>query len=150
MLVILNKIDVTLNELAILLDFISQFNEGLQGKTRLQKLVFLCQKEFKGDFDYEFEPAQFGPLSYKLNHAIQRAKKLGLAEETLGETYNGNPVFSYTLTQEGKNFLQNSKEYGRINNELHIAVRDTVNAYGGTPFGDLLDYVHETYPELRS
>ena len=146
---ILRETDITLDDLTILLDFLGQFG-NLKGKTRLQKLVFLCQTEFKGGFDYEFTPAQFGPLSYKLNHAIQRAKKLGLIEETLGVTTNGNPVFSYALTHEGENFLEYSRQSKKIDDELHKAIKNTVNTYGNTSFGDLLDYVHTQYPELRS
>lgn len=145
----LKETNITLDDLGILLDFLGQF-EYLKGKTRLQKLVFLCQTEFKGSFDYDFSPAQFGPLSYKLNHAVQKAKKLDMIEETLGKTTNGNPVFSYALTQEGKDFLEYSRQSRRIDDELHDAIKNTVKTYGDTSFGDLLDYVHTQYPELRS
>lgn len=145
---ILKKInEVSITDVVILLHLIGSVKKSLRGKIRLQKLIFLAQAEFNGNFDFRFHPAQFGPLSYKLNHTINRAKRLGLIEETIGKTSLGNDVFCYTLTDDGINFVGYGIATKKIRKDTQNALTKAAINYGNMPYGELLDYVHDKYPE---
>lgn len=137
---------ISLGELLIPLHTIQLCGNLLRGKTRLQKLVFLSQEEFKGNFDYDFQPAQFGPLSYKLNHGIGRLKQLGLIKEKIGSTVSGNTIYEYSVTKEGKNFLEFNLQNNILDSKTINSNRKAVEQYNSMYYGELLDYVHEKYP----
>lgn len=137
---------ISLEELLIPLHTIQLCNNLLRGKTRLQKLVFLSQEEFKGNFNYDFKPAQFGPLSYKLNHGIGRLKQLGLIKEKIGSTASGNTIYTYSVTNEGKNFLEFNLQNNVLDSKTINSNKKAVEQYNSMYYGELLDYVHEEYP----
>ncbi len=106
----------------------------------------MSQQKAKRKFDYDFESAPFGPLSFKLNYTLERIKKLGLINESLEYTYSGNKVICYSLTKEGKELL----DFGIskfMDADITKANQSVVSEYGDMPFVDLLDYVHAEYPE---
>ena len=139
-----DEIDIT--DSIIPLHIISLSGKMLKGKTRLQKLVFLSQQKANGKFDYSFVPAQFGPLSYKLNHTLERMKKLGLVNETIEYTQSTNKVICYSLTTKGEELL----EFGiskLMDSDTAKANQEVVSEYGNMSYVKLLDYVHKTFKE---
>lgn len=139
--------EINIKDTIIPLHIISLSGKMLKGRTRLQKLVFLSQQMAKGKFDYDFEPAPYGPLSFKLNHTLERMKKMGLINEDVEYTYSRNKVICYSLTKEGKELL----DFGIskfMDSEITTANQSVFSEYGDMPFVDLLDYVHMKYPEF--
>jgi len=145
----MEKEDEILQYLLIPLYLISLAGKSLRGKTRLQKLVFLTQKESKDAFDFEFESAPLGPLSHKLNHLLERMIKMGLLKEEIGFTISGNEVISYRMTKSGKKLLDFGLKSGYMHQKIQDAVEFVYSEYGDTPFVELLDYVHDEYPEYK-
>lgn len=137
---------ITMKDAIIPLHIIFLSGKLLKGRTRLQKLVFLSQQKAKGKFDYEFEPAPYGPLSYKLNHTLERMKKLGLVMETTEYTQSGNQVICYNLTKEGIDLLELGISK-LIDSEVKGANQSVVEQYGGMPYVEFLDFVHKEYPQ---
>ena len=136
---------INVRELIIPLHIISLCGGQLNGKTRLQKLVFLSQKD-SNKFNFKFKPAQFGPLSYKLNHALERMKKLSLLEEHTEQTQSGNKVINYSLTKDGQELVQ----FGLtkfLDSGIIQSNKNVVNEYANMSYIDLLDYVHTKYPQ---
>lgn len=126
---------------------ISLAGKSLTGKTRLQKLIFLSQEEFKGKFDFDFEPAPLGPLSYRLLDTVDELKKIGLLNEIKDFTDLGNRVYRYELTSEGKKVLQMGIDSKIITEDILKANKGVMKEYGDMPHVELLDYVHEKYPD---
>lgn len=145
----MEKEDEILQYLLIPLYLISLAGESLRGKTRLQKLVFLAQKESEDAFDFEFEAAPLGPLSHRLNHLLERMIKMGLLREEIGVTQSGNEVISYRLTGSGKKLLDFGLKSGYVTQEIEDAIKSVSSNYGDMPFVELLDYVHDEYPEYK-
>lgn len=145
----MEKEDEILQYLLIPLYLISLAGESLRGKTRLQKLIFLTQKESKEAFDFEFEAAPLGPLSHKLNHFLERMIKMGLLKEEIGLTLSGNEVISYSLTKSGEKLLDFGIKSGYMTQEIREAIEKISSNYGETPYVELLDYVHGKYPEYK-
>lgn len=141
--------DEVLQYLLIPLYLISLAGESLRGKTRLQKFVFLTQKKANDVFDFEFEPAPLGPLSHKLNHYLERMIKMGLLKDDVGTTPSGNEVISYSLTTSGKKLLDFGIKSGYVEQNIQQAIESISSEYENTSYIDLLDYVHDEYPEYK-
>ncbi len=135
--------------LLIPLNLIDEFGGSLRGKTRLQKLIFLSQKEFDGDFDFNFEKAPLGPLSYDLLYTVDELNDLGLIEREQDKTDFGFRVFKYKITSEGKKFLDFGKDKSLISKKTIQANKNTVEEYGNKNHIQLLDYVHKEYPKFQ-
>lgn len=141
--------EIGIKNMLIPLHIISQCGGEFSGKTRLQKLVFLSQESSNKKFNFDFKPAPFGPLSYKLNHAIERMKRIGLLKEKIEQTQSGNTVICYSITEDGKEIV-NLGLNKLLTPEIVNATTTTVTKYGNMSYVDLLDYVHTEYPEYLS
>ena len=137
------------NSLLIPLDLISQVGGEMRGKTRLQKLVFLSQKEFEGEFDFNFEKAPLGPLSYNLLNKMDELTELGLIKRNEDKTDFGYKVFKYKITKEGEGFLEFGKARSLISKKTTEANKKVIDKYGKNTHMELLDYVHEKYPKFQ-
>ena len=137
-----------LEELAIPLEIMSHANE-IRGKVRFQKLVFLSQVSLDGKYDYEFEPAPLGPLSDYVNYLLRRMVELGVIKENVKSTPSGNDVYCYSITDTGKKYLVSTKKQGVLNQNKIDIIASVYKKYGEMPYVELLDYVHEKYPEYH-
>lgn len=138
------------NELLIPLHIINLAGSSLTGKTRLQKIIFLSQIEFQGNFDYEFKRAPLGPLSNKLLDVVDELRKIGLINEIKDSTPNGNSVYRYEITEEGGKFLDYGISSHMLSEETMSANKKAMETYGKMQHVELLDYVHSRYPEYRA
>lgn len=137
-----------LDKFPIPLEIISH-DEEIRGKVRLQKLVFLTQSHLGEKYNYNFEPAPLGPLSDHVNYLIGRMTELGVIEEKVKSTPSGNDVYCYNITDTGKKFLASAKRNGVLS-QKEIKVIDTVyKKYGKMSYVELLDFVHNEYPEYH-
>ena len=89
--------------------------DSVQGKTVLQKLVYLtCQRE---SADVRFEPYFYGPFSRDIENAVELMEMAGEVEETttnLGVASSGWPIrlSTYRLTEDGaKRALDDSQQH---------------------------------------
>ena len=141
--------EVSMKELMIVLNFLKNSSGTIYGKTRFQKLVFLAHEEFNAEYEFNFEAAQFGPLSSKLNHAITRAKKLGLLEETIEQAPSGHDQYRYSITDEGLDLTKFGLDSKIITTKMDVAIQESINKYSELSLGQLLDYVHEEYKPYK-
>lgn len=80
-------------------------SRGIEGRTRLQKTVFLMQRKFQINFGYEFVPYYFGPYSKKLQIEMNALRSLGLVD--VSPSIHGEV---HRLTRKGKEFFRRLKE----------------------------------------
>ena len=121
----------------------------IRGKTKLQKLVFLLDKELNiiKDQGYNFVPYKYGPFSKELIEDVEMLILTGLVEtkEEVKE-FNGEEVTIaiYKLTDRGKNIAR------RIYDELTDEEKRRINKLKEFNTGSarsLTEYVHRKYPE---
>jgi uncharacterized protein YwgA len=142
------RADMPLLELLIPLYLISLAGKQFKGRTRLQKLVFLVQKKVGGAIDYEFAPAGWGPLSFRLYNITKRLRSLGMIDENVKRTPSGNVVVCFSITSEGKAFLDLAMRRQVVPKHIKREIEDVNQEYGGLPIIRLLREVHEKYPEF--
>ena len=137
-----------LREFSMLLEIISHGDE-IRGKVRFQKLVFLSQINVGKKYNYNFEPAPLGPLSDRVNYILGRMTELGVIDETIRSTHSGNDVYCYRITDIGREILEFAKK-NEVLGKKEIKTIDAVyKKYGQMSYVQLLDYVHNKYPEYH-
>jgi uncharacterized protein YwgA len=125
-------------------------SNGIAGKTRLQKEVFLVQKALAREDKriprmYNFMPYHYGPFSRQLYFDINLLRSQGLVEEKIRSHWNG--VFrGYRLTGKGIRQVEvmvQDPQYKRI----FDLVRDVKQKHDSMPLMDLVELTHREYPE---
>jgi len=124
-------------------------NSPIIGKTRLQKEVFLAQKELRDrgiKRKYGFMPYHYGPFSRQLYFDINLLKSKGLVEEQTYETAQAGIYRKFKLTSKGVHDIE-----GLIQNEdlkdIYEAVKKVKHTYDGMALRDLVQFTHQKFPE---
>jgi uncharacterized protein YwgA len=127
--------------------------EPIEGRTRLQKLVFLMQKRLEEagedplrSDDYEFVPYDYGPFSKELYNDLDETIAHGMVEgheEDLGED---KVKYDYEIQDQGKQWVRDqlTKEEAQRILELAEEIKDE---YGEVNLSDLIDEVYSRYPK---
>lgn len=127
--------------------------EPIEGRTRLQKLVFLMQKRLEEagedplqSDDYEFIPYDYGPFSKELYDDLDETMACNMVEgreEDLGED---KVKYDYEIQEDGEKWVseQLSKEEAQRILEFAEEIRDE---YGDVYLSDLIDEVYSRYPK---
>ena len=135
----------------------------LEGITRLEKLVFLLQKESQLgallDEDPEFHPHHFGPFSSKIYQAVETLEAAGLilehtkysgSAEDAWETVNilgeDAPYTSreFELTDRGRRYFQALRK--EVPAEFDDQVGKIKDRFASMPLRQLVRYVYKQYP----
>lgn len=121
----------------------------IQGRTKLEKLTFLIQKELVeseklgiSDDAYHFRPLHYGPFTEEVLDDVTTLQVLGLVEVTGEEdstqvfrlTPKGSAAFDRLLAREG------------LPKRLLDGVRRIKTTYGRMPMDELLSKVYNAYP----
>jgi len=121
----------------------------IRGKTKLQKLVFLLDKELNiiKDQGYDFVPYKYGPFSKELIEDVEMLILTGLVktEEEVREINDEEvTIVVYRLTDRGKNIARQAY------NELTDKEKRKINKlkeFNARSARSLTAYVHSRYPE---
>jgi uncharacterized phage-associated protein len=148
--------------------------EPIQGTTRLQKLLFLMEREAKlkptrGD-DFDFTAWKFGPVSKELYDDLEKLENLNLLESESVAEPSKTELDEYGLSfddlmGEEESQSRDSFEEKRYrlsekglewvrDHELHTEAFDKIRRikekYGALSLQDLLHYVYTKYPDMTT
>ena len=117
----------------------------IDGRTRLQKLVLLAQKESQEDLpsEYDFTPYDYGPFSEQLLHDLDDMKRKGWIDETIEPLPNGKK-YRYELTPQGEEQLVDGTEES---NTIQKIAEDIEGTFNDMPISRLLEHVYNKYPK---
>lgn len=127
--------------------------EEIDGRTRMQKLVFLIQEEFE-DADqqlpgtYTYVPYDYGPFARGLYDDLDRLKKEGVIEEKKTEMADGTIKYEYELSDQADNYLSQLPKK-KLQRTLELA-EQIKSKFNNTRLPELLDYVYSEYPEYAA
>lgn len=128
------------------------FGKTVYGKTKLQKLAFLSQREIEGgpfEETFDFAPYYYGPFTPELYDTIEDLEDQSLisVEERESEK-DGHTVTAedYELTPQGKKeaerYIQSLPE------DQREKVQELVEKYNFKSLSDLLEYTYSEYPDM--
>ena len=93
------------SELLVLL--LAQSPEGkIEGRTRLEKVVYLLKQLGRVNFTYEFVPYHYGPYSRELVEDLDQLEEFGLVDEVMNTDEYGVIRYDYLLTNEGAQLVE--------------------------------------------
>lgn len=111
---------------------------SIQGRTRLQKMVFLAQEELGLPHLFDFEKHYYGPYSWDLTETVERMLSRGEIEEKV-ESRGDSIRYTYSA----------SSDAGTIEDlqapEISEKALDTLKKLSEIPLTALLNYVYRKY-----
>lgn len=119
-------------------------NTPVNGRTRMQKLVFLIERKLNSN-EYHFIPYDYGPFSKELYKDIDDLISEKYIEET-HEIFEGNISFKYRLTPDGKKLIRKLLQSPAIKKKLYIIEKVKSN-YCYLNLHELIEKVYTEYPE---
>lgn len=126
-------------------------NHQVQGRTRMQKLVFLTQQRLtdEGLEPYRYIAYDYGPFSKDLLDALEEYDEKDLIERRTERTWDGSKKYIYQLTRKGKrNFEKNLRESEDAEEieKIRATSGDVIGKFNKMSISKLLDYVYDAYP----
>ena len=126
-------------------------NEPIEGRTRLQKMLFLLQQEYNScDFQYQFHAYDYGPYSSTLQFDIDELIQQGLLKESTEGLSNGKLKYKYSITKEGSRLvegvLKNPKNKKLQLKKIHQSCSQIKSYANRINLNDLLRDVYLRYP----
>jgi hypothetical protein len=139
----------------------------LPGITRLEKLVFLLERETplgqRMTEPLDFIAHNFGPFSQKVYQGIEMLSSAGLVTDSAAvaateedswesdEIIGDNPDTRYTtrdfeLTNRGRQYYK--AFLAELPDDTEAIVSEIKNRFGGLPLRQLIRYVYTRYPDL--
>lgn len=138
---------MNIKNLALLLETIRQAKVPYC-RTRIQKMVFLGQKEENLPYTYKFKQHYYGPFSKELESSLMSLVANGaLQEESIVYPFIGEygPVveYRYSLTPFGAELL---KIYSKkLSDEEIQKIKSLTEKYDKLSFNELISYVYSRY-----
>jgi uncharacterized protein YwgA len=144
----LNRMDLLL--LLLFADGIDgRENEPIEGKTRLQKELFLSQKMLKDhkiSKPYSFRPYHYGPYCKDIYSDIEWLKNEGIiAEELRSDTYGGI-LRIFRLSPQGMKEVREMLK-NPIVREQYRMIREVKKRFNAISVVDLVEFTHREYSD---
>lgn len=120
----------------------------VEGRTRMQKFVFLAQEEGQIPAAYRFVPFDHGPYSRELQNDLDELIAAGLVEEKAEGVGEGRTRYSYSLTSWGGEVARRILSSRRSEWEHPFRVlEDIKRMYKGQSLLSILQDVYARHPE---
>lgn len=121
--------------------------EPVEGRTRLQKMIFLIQKQLEESISigevYEYFPYDYGPFSKELYEDLDELVKEGIIEEREETEEGEKKKYYYELTSKGRKLVDDELQ----NEELKEKVEEIKSQYNEMNLPDLMDKIYSEYPD---
>jgi uncharacterized protein YwgA len=129
--------------------------EPIEGRTRLQKMVFLVQQRIESDKNtplesdnYEFIPYDYGPFSKELYDDLDTLVDMRMVEDREEELDSGKVKYDYEIQPAGEKFIQTQlSSESEAAQEIMETARDIKSEYNDMLLSDLIDDVYSRFPE---
>ena len=127
--------------------------EPIEGRTRLQKLVFLMQKRLEEagedplqSDDYEFIPYDYGPFSKELYDDLDEIMARNMVEGREENLDEDKVKYNYKIQEDGEQWVSDQLSKKEAQRILELA-EEIKNEYGDVYLSDLIDEVYSRYPK---
>lgn len=122
------------------------FAERVDGRTQVQKLAFLTQKETELGESYSFAPWKFGPFSKEVWEDLDLLVSEGIVIEIPQGGKDKTVGYMYALTKDGTR-LVTDRILSQLDDSMLVQIKKIIESYSQMNLSELLTYVYEKYPE---
>jgi uncharacterized protein YwgA len=124
--------------------------QEIEGRTRLQKMVFLIQQETEDASEslpgtYNYVPYDYGPFARDLYDDLDRLKDKGVIVEEQEEMADGIIKYNYRLGPNAESYFENHPQ-SKIQ-EVQTRAEDVKKKFNNKSLAELIDLVYSKYPE---
>jgi uncharacterized protein YwgA len=144
----LNRMDVLL--LLLFADGASEtINEPIEGKTRLQKELFLSQKKLKDhkiSRPYSFRPYHYGPYCRDIYSDIEWLKNEKIIDEQSRYDAFGGILRVFSLTSRGCDEVRKMLKNQQIDEQYRL-IREVKKKFNAMSVVDLVEFTHHEYSD---
>lgn len=134
----------------ILLLLNSMPNKVIEGRTRLEKLVFVTQKKLIEDMNwgvtnnvYNFRAFNYGPFTEEVLDDIASLEILKLVK--VEKENLSNPT--YSITEKGEQVVKNIISGKKIPVNIVNEIKKIASGFGKLPLNKLIELVYKEYPD---
>lgn len=124
----------------LLLGILDEMGEPVEGRTMMQKIIFILRHRFGKFRDYKYSLHYYGPYSEDLTDELRHLKYQGLIEENVVPV-NEVMRFDIELTPEGRKIARENKDVIR-RSELSKMVSEAVDL-NHTRLKDVIDEAYQ-------
>lgn len=133
--------------------------EPIEGRTRLQKMIFLLQKKFEeeeGELPisdkYRFTPYDYGPFSQPLYADLDELRGKddvgeGLINERSATFDQGKIKYQYVLTRTGISFIEDELADDPTFREILDVAEEIKEEFNHLSLQEVIERVYSEYPE---
>ena len=148
----MNEIKLTPNQYVLL--SIMNILEGIYGKTRIQKIIFLVQQEIIGTDIFSFRAHHYGPFSKSLAICFEELIELKLLDIKENKQ---REIDHYIITKDGRNKILNidisieNKSLIKYLNVLDNVIKrnsEIIRQWNFESSKKLLKKVYQEYPDF--
>lgn len=132
-------------------------SKPVRGKTRLVKLMHIINEELKERNPemvlYTFKPYYYGPYSDELMGDVEKLINEGYIDHRTEfvsvSHYGGYLENVYTLSEKGRDYLQENLPDSNIPESILRLIEETKSKYNDIPLSKLIRIVYSKYPLIR-
>lgn len=128
--------------------------EPIEGRTRLQKMVFLMQKQLKQrdqlgavGLEYNFIPYDYGPFSKELYDDLDAMIEQEFVDDTEEPLRSGKVKYIYEIEDDGEELVDSECESREDVDTIIQIAREIKKHYNDMLLSELIEYVYTEYPE---
>lgn len=128
--------------------------KSIEGRTRLQKMVFLMQKELKkpdqpGDFGkgYNFIPYDYGPFSKELYDDLDVMVEQDFVDDTEVPLQSGKVKYVYEIKKDGEKLVNSEAEKWDDVEAIIQLAQEIKQEYNNMLLSELIEFVYSEYPD---
>jgi uncharacterized protein YwgA len=128
--------------------------EPIEGRTRLQKMVFLMQKELEQrdqsgaiGLEYDFIPYDYGPFSKKLYDDLDAMIEQEFVEDAEEPLQSGKVKYIYEIEDDGEDLVDSEKKTWSNAIAIFQLAQEVKEEYNFMLLSELIEYVYSEYPE---
>ncbi len=120
--------------------------EPIEGRTRLQKMLFLLSQEYsETSFQYRFYPFDYGPYSSTLQSDLDMLIENNFLDEKLGSNLSDRRKYRYSIMVKGTRIVERALDLGRFL-KMYESCGAIKNHANHMNLDDLLAEIYSKYP----
>jgi len=128
--------------------------EPIEGRTRLQKMVFLMQQELEQrgqsgtiGTEYDFIPYDYGPFSKELYDDLDAMIDQEFVDDTEEPLRSGKVKYIYEIEGDGEDLVDSEKETWEDADAIMQLAQEIKEDYNDMLLSELIEYVYSEYPD---
>lgn len=128
--------------------------EPIEGRTRMQKMVFLMQKELeKRDhsgavgLEYDFIPYDYGPFSKELYDDLDAMIEQEFVDDTEEPLQSGKVKYIYEIEADGEKLVDSEAEKWNDVDAIMQLAQEIKQEYNDVLLSELIEHVYSEYPD---